>query len=85
LAINEDFLVTLQGRPIPQCTAKISKSDSRVLELGILAAWDELPGVHNLVQDDQVEVRMYCSFVRLPKDGEDSGFHVETADLSRYE
>jgi hypothetical protein len=57
MTIEGDFMVTIQGRPVPACTVSISKSDACVLEVDVDAAWKEMelqPGWSN-----EVEVKLY--------------------------
>lgn len=39
LSIADDFMVMIQGDPVPIETVAVSKSDPRVLEIDVTAAW----------------------------------------------
>lgn len=59
LTIEGDFMVTIQGRPIPPKTVSISKADRHVVEVDIEAAWNEMgleAGWAN-----EVEVKFYVT------------------------
>jgi hypothetical protein len=42
LTIEDDFMVTIQGKPIPPATVSISVQDPHVVEIDIEAAWTEM-------------------------------------------
>jgi hypothetical protein len=59
MTIEGNFMVTIQGFPIPPHTVTICKDDSHVVEIDTEAAWKEMklqPGWSN-----EVEVKVYFS------------------------
>jgi hypothetical protein len=57
MSIDDDFLVTILGEPVPRQTVRVSKSSDRVLEVDIGAAWKEM-GLHSQ-WSNQVGVKVY--------------------------
>ncbi|KAH6853927.1 glycoside hydrolase superfamily [Chaetomium sp. MPI-CAGE-AT-0009] len=56
LSVNDDFMVTIQGQPIPPHTASVSKQDERVLDVDIEAAWNEMGLESGWANEVQVKV-----------------------------
>ncbi|KAK3300541.1 glycoside hydrolase superfamily [Chaetomium fimeti] len=56
LSIDDDFMVTIQGLPIPPHTASVSKQDEHVLEADIEAAWNEMGLASGWANEVQVKV-----------------------------
>lgn len=62
LTIEGDFMVTIQGKPIPPRTVSVSKADPHVVEVDIESAWNEMgleAGWAN-----EVEVKLYFALER---------------------
>jgi hypothetical protein len=57
LSIQDDFMVTIQGQPIPPYTVAVNKDDVHVLDVDIEAAWNEL-GLDS-GWANEVEVKVY--------------------------
>ncbi|KAI1479328.1 glycoside hydrolase family 36 protein [Daldinia eschscholtzii] len=63
MLIERDFMVTIQGQPIPPHTATINKVDGHVLDIDVETAWKEMgltPGWSN-----EVEVKVYFDIEHL--------------------
>ena len=57
LSIEDDFMATIQGQPIPPHTATLNKTDNRVLDIDIETAWKEM-GLE-AGWSNEVEVKVY--------------------------
>jgi hypothetical protein len=57
LSIEDDFMVTIQGQPIPPHTVTINKQDRHVLNVDIETAWTEM-GLES-GWSNEVEVKVY--------------------------
>ncbi|KAL2016362.1 hypothetical protein VTK56DRAFT_3820 [Thermocarpiscus australiensis] len=57
LSIRDDFMVTIQGQPIPAHTVSVDKGDGHVLDVDIEAAWKEM-GLES-GWANEVEVKIY--------------------------
>ncbi|KAB5549909.1 raffinose synthase Sip1 [Coniochaeta sp. 2T2.1] len=57
LTVEEDFMVTIQGKPIPPKTVSISKQDLYVVEVDIETAWNEMKLEAGWA--NEVEVKLY--------------------------
>ena len=42
MSINDDFMITIQGQPIPVETVRVSEHDEHVLEVDVERAWKEM-------------------------------------------
>ncbi|KAH6650572.1 glycoside hydrolase superfamily [Chaetomium tenue] len=56
LSLNDDFMVTIQGQPIPPHTASVSKQDGHVLDVDIETAWNEMGLESGWANEVQVKV-----------------------------
>ncbi|KAL2180522.1 glycoside hydrolase family 36 protein [Thermothelomyces heterothallicus CBS 202.75] len=56
LSINDDFMVTIRGQPIPPHTVSVSRQDERVLEVDIETAWTEMGLESGWANEVQVKV-----------------------------
>lgn len=59
MTIDDDFMVTIQGQPIPRHTIRISKEHSLVLEVDLEAAWEEMQ-LHS-GWSNEVQVKITCN------------------------
>ncbi|KAI0008704.1 glycoside hydrolase family 36 protein [Xylariaceae sp. FL0662B] len=57
MSIERDFMVTIQGQPIPMHTVTVDKADARVLNIDIETAWKEM-GLE-AGWSNEVEVKIY--------------------------
>ncbi|KAK4241548.1 glycoside hydrolase [Achaetomium macrosporum] len=57
LSIEDDFMVTIQGQPIPPRTVTVNKGDKHVLDVDIETAWKEM-GLQS-GWANEVEVKVY--------------------------
>jgi hypothetical protein len=57
MTIQDDFMVTIQGQPIPPHTVSVDKGDPRVLDVDIETAWNEM-GLES-GWSNEVEVKVY--------------------------
>lgn len=57
MSIERDFMVTIQGQPIPPHTVTVNKTDSHVLEIDIETAWNEMGLTAGW--SNEVEVKVY--------------------------
>ncbi|KAK4032813.1 glycoside hydrolase [Parachaetomium inaequale] len=57
LSVDDDFMVTIQGQPVPSRTVSVSKQDERVLGVDIETAWNEM-GLES-GWANEVEVKVY--------------------------
>jgi hypothetical protein len=57
LTIEGDFMVTIQGKPIPPKTVSVSKDDPHVVEVDIESAWNEMGLAAGWA--NEVEVKLY--------------------------
>ena len=57
MTIEDDFMVTIQGKPIPASTVSISKRDPYVVEVDIESAWNEMKLKAGWA--NEVEVKLY--------------------------
>jgi hypothetical protein len=56
LSIEDDFMVTIQGQPIPPHTVSVNKQDKHVLDVDIEAAWNEMGLKSGWANEVQVKV-----------------------------
>lgn len=59
MTIDGDFMVTIQGNPIPRHTVSVSKDDKHVLEVDVERAWKERELSSGW--SNEVEVKIYCT------------------------
>jgi hypothetical protein len=59
LSIQDDFMVTIQGQPIPPHTVAVNKHDRHVLDVDIETAWEEMGLKSGWA--NEVEVKAYFS------------------------
>lgn len=57
MLIERDFMVTIQGLPVPPTTVTVDKQDGHVLAVDIQKAWREM-GL-NSSWNNEVEVKIY--------------------------
>jgi hypothetical protein len=57
MSIERDFMITIQGLPIPLHTIVIDQRDSHVLSVDIQKAWDEMELSSGW--SNEVEVKIY--------------------------
>jgi hypothetical protein len=57
LTVEGDFMVTIQGQPIPPKTVSVSKSDTHVIEVDVETAWNEMKLESGWA--NEVEVKLY--------------------------
>jgi hypothetical protein len=57
MTIEDDFMVTIQGLPLPPHTVALSKSDLHTLEIDVETAWKEM-GL-KAGWSNEVEVNVY--------------------------
>jgi hypothetical protein len=57
LTIEGDFMVTIQGQPIPPKTVSVSKANPYVVEVDVETAWNEM-GLES-GWANEVEVKLY--------------------------
>ena len=57
LSIQDDFMVTIQGQPIPPHTVSVNKQDKHILDVDIETAWNELGLKSGWA--NEVEVKVY--------------------------
>jgi hypothetical protein len=56
MTIDDDFMITIQGRPIPRHTVRVSKNSDFVLEADIEAAWLEMELSSGWSNEAQVKI-----------------------------
>ena len=56
LSIENDFMVTIQGQPIPPHTVSVNKQDGHVLDVDIETAWNEMALESGWANEVQVKV-----------------------------
>jgi len=59
MSVQDDFMATIQGQPIPAHTAGRCSHDEHVLEIDLETAWHEMglrPGWSN-----EVEIKVYMN------------------------
>ncbi|KAH7156292.1 glycoside hydrolase superfamily [Dactylonectria macrodidyma] len=59
MTVDGDFLVTIQGKPIPSHTVTISTADNHVVEIDLGKAWDEMELESRW--SNEIEVKVYFS------------------------
>lgn len=57
LSIMDEFMVTIQGQPLPPHTVSLNKADEHVLDVDIETAWNEM-GLES-GWANEVEVKVY--------------------------
>ncbi|KAJ2989628.1 hypothetical protein NUW58_g3376 [Xylaria curta] len=57
MSVERDFMITIQGQPVPPCTVVIDQKDNHVLAVDIQKAWSEM-GL-NSGWSNEVEVKVY--------------------------
>jgi hypothetical protein len=62
LSIQDDFMVTIQGQPIPSHTVTVNKDDQHVLDVDIETAWREMKLESGWA--NEVEVKVYFALER---------------------
>ncbi|SPQ18354.1 76a4190c-5657-4e05-95d5-21f92ca54688 [Thermothielavioides terrestris] len=62
LSIEDDFMVTIQGQPIPSHTVTVNKDDQHVLDVDIETAWREMKLESGWA--NEVEVKVYFALER---------------------
>ncbi|KAI9171730.1 Inosine-5'-monophosphate dehydrogenase [Paramyrothecium foliicola] len=63
MTINDDFMITIQGQPIPVHTVKKSLSDEHVLEVDVEQAWVEMNLKSGWSNEVEVKARLVSSVV----------------------
>ncbi|KAK4144385.1 putative galactinol--sucrose galactosyltransferase 6 [Dichotomopilus funicola] len=56
LTVEDDFMVTILGQPVPPHTVSVSKQDGHVLEVDVETAWDEMGLEAGWSNEPQVKV-----------------------------
>ena len=56
-SVEDNFMATIQGQPIPPHTVSVSKADDHVLEVDIETAWKEMKLESGWA--NEVEVKVY--------------------------
>lgn len=59
LSIQDEFMITIQGQPIPPHTVAVNRMDSHVLDIDIESAWKEM-GLE-AGWSNEVEVKVYLT------------------------
>ncbi len=68
LSVQDDFLVTIQGQPIPPHTVSVNRQDKHVLDVDIETAWTEM-GLKSSWANE-VEVKVYFALEKYSGFGE---------------
>jgi hypothetical protein len=57
MTIDGDFMITIQGQPIPRETVSVSAQDKRTLEVDVETAWKKMDLKSGW--SNEVEVKVY--------------------------
>ncbi len=57
MSIQDEFMITIQGQPIPPHTVSVDKIDGHILKVDIETAWNEM-GLRS-GWSNEVEVKVY--------------------------
>ncbi len=68
LSVQDDFLVTIQGQPIPPHTVSVNGQDKHVLDVDIETAWTEMGLKGGWA--NEVEVKVYFALEKYSGFGE---------------
>ena len=68
LSVQDDFLVTIQGQPIPPHTVSVNRQDKHVLDVDIETAWTEMGLKSGWA--NEVEVKVYFALEKYSGFGE---------------
>ena len=59
MTVDGDFMATIQDRPVPRSSVRVSEEDDSVFEVDIQTAWNEM-GL-DASRSNEVEVRVHFS------------------------
>ncbi|KAK4152541.1 glycoside hydrolase [Chaetomidium leptoderma] len=62
LSIGDDFMVTIQGQPVPPHTVSVNKQDGHVLDVDVETAWEEMALESGWA--NEVEAKVYFALER---------------------